>query len=199
MNYPKPIEDLISEFTLLPGIGRKTAERLALHVFSNMSNEDCQRFGQSFINIKKNVCVCQKCGNLSTERVCAICADQKRNSKKVMVVETVKDLFIIEKLNQYDGVYHVLNGAIDFQKGIGVEDIRIRELIERVKSENIEELILACNATLQGETTSRYIKTLLEGENVLITRLAHGLPVGGDLSYADEVTVLKALEGRIKY
>jgi recombination protein RecR len=116
-----------------------------------------------------------------------------------MVVETIKDLFVIENLGQFKGVYHVLNGAIDFTNGIGVEDIRIAELIERVKTSNIKEVILACNATLQGETTSRYIKTLLEGYDVLVTRLAHGLPIGGDLSYADEMTVLKALEGRIKY
>ena len=199
MNYPKPIEDLIGEFCLLPGIGRKTAERLALHVFSNMSNEDCQRFGQSFINIKKDVCACKICGNLSSNETCEICLDNTRDKSKVLVVETVKDLFIIEKLNEYKGVYHVLNGAIDFQRGIGVDDIRIKELIDRVKTNSVNEVILACNATLQGETTSRYIKALLEPYDVLVTRLAHGIPVGGDLSYADEVTVLKALEGRIKY
>jgi recombination protein RecR len=116
-----------------------------------------------------------------------------------MVVETVKDLFVLEKLGQFRGVYHVLNGAIDFTQGIGVEDIRIAELLSRVKNEHIKEVILACNATLQGETTARYIKTLLEDSDVLVTRLAHGLPIGGDLSYADEMTVLKALEGRIKY
>ena len=199
MEYPKPIEDLISSFMRLPGIGRKTAERLALYVFSNMSSEDAKAFGNSFIKIKENVHQCSICANLCTNDICDICADETRDKSQIMVVETVKVLFVLEKLGQYRGVYHVLNGAIDFTNGIGVEDIRIAELLSRVKNENIKEVILACNATLQGETTARYIKTLLESSDVLVTRLAHGLPIGGDLSYADEMTVLKALEGRIKY
>lgn len=199
MNYPKPIEDLISQFMLLPGIGRKTAERLTLYVFSNMDNKDCQRFGQSFINIKASCKPCKICGNLSVNETCEICSNNERDHTQVMVVESVKDLYVIEKLEIYKGVYHILGGAIDFTNGIGVDDIRINELIDRVKSGTIKELVLATNATLQGETTARYIKTLLEGENVLITRLAHGLPVGADLSYADEVTVLKSFEGRLKY
>lgn len=199
MDYPKPIEDLISNFMRLPGVGRKTAERLALYVYSNMSLEDAQSFGESFINIKKNLHVCPICGSLTEHEKCDICQDEKRDHSTVMVCETVKDLFVLEKLGQYRGVYHVLNGAIDFSNGIGVEDIRIAELLERVKNGGIKEVILATNATLQGETTSRYIKTLLEDSDVKITRIAHGLPVGGDLSYADEMTVLKALEGRVNY
>lgn len=199
MEYPKPIEDLISSFMRLPGIGRKTAERLALYVYSNMSDEEAKTFGQSFIKLKENVHACSICGNLSCDPICPICSDPTRDKTQIMVVETVKDLFVLEKLGQFRGVYHVLNGAIDFTQGIGVEDIRIAELLSRVKNEHIKEVILACNATLQGETTARYIKTLLEDSDVLVTRLAHGLPIGGDLSYADEMTVLKALEGRIKY
>ena len=199
MDYPKPIENLIANFMRLPGVGRKTAERLALYVYSNMSLDDAKSFGESFINIKKNLHTCPICGNLTEDDKCEICKDSSRDKSKVMVVETVKDLFVIEKLGQYKGLYHVLNGAIDFSNGIGVEDIRIAELLERVKNEDIKEIILACNATLQGETTSRYIKTLLEDSDVLVTRIAHGLPIGGDLSYADEMTVLKALEGRVKY
>jgi len=199
MDYPKPIEDLITSFMRLPGIGKKTAERLALYVYSSMDEKEAQEFGQTFINIKKNVHQCKICGNLSEHDICDICSDPSRQKDVIMVVETVKDLFVLEKLGQFKGVYHVLNGAIDFTNGIGVEDIRIAELLQRVKDGNIKEVILACNATLQGETTSRYIKTLLEDSDVLVTRLAHGLPIGGDLSYADEMTVLKALEGRIKY
>lgn len=199
MNYPKPIEDLISSFMRLPGIGKKTAERLSLYVYSNMSDEDASLFGKHFIDLKKNLHVCPCCGSLTEKQLCDICSSNERDHSQIMVVETVKDLFVIENLGQFKGVYHVLNGAIDFTNGIGVEDIRIAELIERVKTSNVKEVILACNATLQGETTSRYIKTLLEGYDVLVTRLAHGLPIGGDLSYADEMTVLKALEGRIKY
>jgi recombination protein RecR len=199
MNYPKPIEDLISSFMRLPGIGKKTAERLSLYVYSNMSDEDASLFGKHFIDLKKNLHVCPCCGSLTEKQLCDICSSNERDHSQIMVVETIKDLFVIENLGQFKGVYHVLNGAIDFTNGIGVEDIRIAELIERVKTSNIKEVILACNATLQGETTSRYIKTLLEGYDVLVTRLAHGLPIGGDLSYADEMTVLKALEGRIKY
>jgi len=199
MDYPKPIEDLIANFMRLPGIGRKTSERLAMYVFSNMSLEEANNFAKSFIDIKKNLHVCPICGNLTENDICDICNDPNRDKTQIMVCENVKDLFVLESLGQYKGVYHVLNGAIDFSNGIGVEDIRIAELLERVKNGTVKEVILACNATLQGETTSRYIKTLLEESDVKITRIAHGLPVGGDLSYADEMTVLKALEGRIKY
>ncbi len=199
MDYPKPIEDLIANFMRLPGIGRKTSERLAMYVFSNMSLEEANNFANSFINVKKNLHTCPICGNLTENDICDICNDPNRDKTQIMVCENVKDLFVLERLGQYKGVYHVLNGAIDFSNGIGVEDIRIAELLERVKNGTVKEVILACNATLQGETTSRYIKTLLEESDVKITRIAHGLPVGGDLSYADEMTVLKALEGRIKY
>ncbi len=199
MKYPNSIEELISSFMRLPGIGRKTAERLSLYVYSNMSEKDADTFANCFINIKKNLHMCPICGNLTEDDICSICADKTRDKSVIMVCETVKDLFVLENLGQYKGVYHVLNGAIDFSNGIGVEDIRIKELIERVKKGNVKEVILACNATLQGETTARYIKTLLSDTDVLVTRIAHGIPIGGDLSYADEMTVLKALEGRLKY
>ena len=199
MDWPKPIEDLIESFMLLPSVGKKTAERFALYCFSNMNQSALEKFSTSFINLKKGVCACKICGNLSTNDICDICSNPKRDKSTIMVCENVKDLFVLEKLGQYNGVYHVLGGAIDFSKGIGVEDIHIKELIDRVKDGNVKEVILASNATLQGETTARYIKTLLEDYSVLVTRLAHGLPIGGDISYADEMTVLKALEGRNKY
>ncbi|MGM9971640.1 MAG: recombination mediator RecR [Anaeroplasmataceae bacterium] len=199
MEYPKSITDLIESFRHLPSIGAKTAERLALYVYSNMSEEDTNSFANNLINIKKNLKKCSICGNLTENDICEICADNERDKNTIMVVETVKDLFVLEKLNVFKGLYHVLNGAINFQQGIGVEDLEISSLIERVKKENIKELIIATNATLEGETTARYIKALLEDYDINITRIAHGLPVGGDITYADEVTVLKALEGRRNY
>lgn len=199
MDYPKSIQKLIESFQTLPGIGKKSAERLALHVYSSMSKEDAQEFAQNLSFVKENLHTCKLCGNLTEGEICQICENQERKKDHIMVVESVKDLFVLEKLGVYKGVYHVLNGAIDFSNGIGVEDINIPSLIDRVKSGEVKEIILACNATLEGETTSRYIKVLLEGFDIKITRIAHGLPVGGDISYADQVTVLKALEGRRNY
>lgn len=199
MDYPKPIIDLIESFKKLPSIGNKTAERLALYVYSNFDLNDVNEFSRSLVNVKKNLKKCKICNGLSTSDICDICSDSTRNKKSVMVVENAKDLFVLEKLNVFDGVYHVLNGAISFQNGIGVDDIEINSLIEKIKEGNITELIIATNATVEGETTARYIKALLESYNIKITRIAHGLPVGGDLTYADEITVLKALEGRREY
>lgn len=199
MEYPKAILDLIESFKKLPSIGSKSAERLAMYVYSNLSEEEINDFSQRLINVKKNLHRCKKCGNLCEGEICEICANPKRDPKTIMVVETIKDLYVLERLNVFNGLYHVLNGAISFQNGIGVEDIEIASLIERCKNENIDEIIIATNATLEGETTARYIKALLEDSNINITRIAHGLPVGGDISYADEVTVLKALEGRKEY
>lgn len=199
MEYPKAVNDLVESFSMLPGIGKKTALRLALHVYSNVSRSKTEFFAKSLLAVKEDIVSCKICGNLSEGEVCPICADSNRDASKVMVVESVKDLYVLEALGVYKGLYHVLNGAIDFSLGIGVDDINIKSLIERAKEGNIKEIILACNATLEGETTSRYIKALLEGIDVKVTRIAHGIPVGGDLSYADQTTVLKALEGRRDY
>ena len=199
MEYPKSIQNLIEAFQTLPGIGKKSAERLALHVYSSMKLEDAEKFASSLVDVKQKLHSCKICGNLTEGEICPICSNPDRLKNHLMVVEHVKDLFVLEKLDVFKGVYHVLNGAIDFSNGIGVEDINIPSLIERVKQGEIKEIILACNATLEGETTSRYIKTLLDGYDVKITRIAHGLPVGGDISFADQVTVLKALEGRRNY
>lgn len=199
MEYPKSITDLMESFSKLPSIGKKTAERLAMYVYSNFSIEDSEQFARNILDIKKNLKSCSICGNLSEEDTCQVCKDTNRNKKLVMVVETVKDLFVLEKLSSFSGVYHVLNGAINFSAGIGVEDLEIASLIKRIREEKIEEIILATNATVEGETTARYIKALLIDDEVSVTRIAHGLPVGGDLTYADEMTVLKALEGRRKY
>lgn len=199
MEYPKAILDLIESFKKLPSIGSKTAERLSMYVYSNLEMEDIEEFSKALINVKKNLHKCKVCGNLCEGEECEICSSDKRDHNTIMVVENIKDLYVIERLNVFNGVYHVLNGAINFQKGIGVEDLTINELINRAKGSDIKEIIIATNATLEGETTARYLKTLLEDTNAKVTRIAHGLPVGGDINYADEITVLKALEGRRDY
>lgn len=200
MDYPKQIKDLIECFQYLPGIGKKTAERLAIYAFSDMDEENIKRLSGALIEVKDSLYICPKCGNVSsTEGLCEICQDETRDFKTIMVVESIKDLFIMERMQSYHGVYHVIGGAINLASGIGVEDLNINSLIERVKNENIKEVILATNATTEGETTARYIKILLEELDVTVTRIAHGLPFGGDISYADELTLLKAIEGRRNY
>ena len=200
MDYPKPIKDLIDGYLALPGIGKKTAERLALFTFSEMDEETTKRLGEAIINVKSNLYHCPICHNISeTNDSCEICQDETRNKETIMVVETIKDVFIMEKMQEYKGLYHVLGGAINFAAGIGVDDINIDSLINRVKAGGVKELIIATNATTEGETTARYLKALLEEYDVYISRIAHGLPFGADISYADEMTLLKAIEGRRKY
>lgn len=199
MKYPKALINLIEDFSLLPSVGKKTAERFALHVYTKMLEEDVTRFSNDLLNVKNNIKICEHCGNISENELCDICSDDSRNHHQIMVVETIKDLFVIENVNLYNGIYHVLNGAISFSKGISVNDLNIESLLEIVKSGEVEEVILATNATLEGETTARYIKELLNDYNVKITRIAHGLPVGGEMSYADDMTLLKAMEGRREY
>ena len=200
MDYPKPIKELIEGYLSLPGIGKKTAERLALYTFSQMSDEDTKRLGDAIINVKSSLYRCPKCHNISESLdLCEVCSDLTRDQSLVMVVESIKDVFIIERMGEFKGVYHVLDGAINFASGIGVDDINIASLIKRVSNKDIKEIILATNATIEGETTARYIKVMLEEYDVYVSRIAHGLPFGGDISYADEMTLLKALEGRRKY
>lgn len=199
MKYPKALMNLIEDFSLLPSVGKKTAERYALHIYTKMLDIDVEKFANDMLEVKNNIKICEKCGNISENDLCEICSDESRNHKQIMVVETIKDLFVIENVNLYNGIYHVLNGAISFSKGIGVNDLNINSLLESVKNNQIEEVILATNATLEGETTSRYIKELLNNYDVKITRIAHGLPVGGEMSYADDMTLLKAMEGRREY
>ena len=199
MKYPKALIKLIEDFSMLPSVGKKTAERYALYVYTKMLEEDVLNFSKDLVDVKQNIKICECCGNISEEPICSICSDESRNKKQILVVETIKDLFVIENVNQYNGIYHVLNGAISFSKGIGVNDLNINSLIDNVKNGGVEEIILATNATLEGETTARYIKELLNGYDIKITRIAHGLPVGGEMSYADDMTLLKAMEGRREY
>lgn len=199
MKYPQALEDLIECFTHLPSIGRKSAERFALYCLNHMDEAEIIDFSNALIGIKRDIHICPECGNISEGDLCSICRDEKRNHRQILVVESIKDLFTMEKINDYHGIYHVLNGAISFSKGVGINDLNINSLIDKAKKHEIDEVILATNATLEGETTARYIKELLNEYSIVVTRIAYGLPVGGDISYADEMTVLKAFEGRREY
>lgn len=197
--YPSALENLIEAFSKLPSVGKKTAERYALYVFTKMPEEDITDFSNSLISLHKDITICPSCGNIAENGLCSICSDETRDKSQILVVESIKDLYKIESVGEYNGIYHVLGGVISFSKGIGINDLNINSLTEKVKSGSVKELILATNATLEGETTARYIRELLNDSNVKITRLAHGLPVGGDLTYSDEMTILKAFEGRREY
>ncbi len=197
--YPQSILNLINSFASLPGVGNKTAERYAFYVLNNLNIEDIDEFVTNLKNVKENIKHCKICGNLSEDDICDICKDSKRDHSIVMVVENERDVLSLEKLDEYKGVYHILGGAITFSKGISAADLNIDSLINRVKEGQIKEIILATNATLEGETTARYLKELLNDYEIKISRIAYGLPVGQDLVYADQMTLLKALEGRREY
>lgn len=198
MSYYSPsIEKLIESFEKLPSIGHKTAARLAFHVLEQ-TNEQTEEFINSIINAKKNLKYCSKCYNISDTNPCPICANDKRDSTKICVVEDVRDIIAMEKTHEYKGKYHVLHGAISPMNGIGPDDIRIKELITRLHTEKIEEIILATNPRVEGEATAMYISKLVKPLGIKVTRIAHGIPVGGDLEYADEITLIKAMEGRVE-
>ena len=197
--YPDALENLIESFEHLPSVGRKTAERYALYTFMRMEDYQITDFSNALLSLKKDIHICPSCGNISEEDLCKVCQDNTRNHRLILVVESIKDLYTLEALNSYKGIYHVLGGAISFSKGITTENLNIESLEEKVKNGLVDEIILATNATIEGETTSRYIRELLKGYDVKITRIAHGLPVGGDISYLDEMTILKAMEGRREY
>lgn len=198
MSYYSPsIEKLIESFEKLPSIGHKTAARLAFHVLEQ-SKEQTQEFIDSIINAKANLKYCSICYNISDTDPCPICANEKRDGSKICVVEDVRDIIAMEKTHEYKGKYHVLHGAISPMNGIGPNDIRIKELITRLGTEKIEELILATNPRVEGEATAMYISKLVKPLGIKVTRIAHGIPVGGDLEYADEITLIKALEGRVE-
>lgn len=195
MKYPETIQNLIECFKKLPSIGEKTAERLALSTL-DMDEEVTNLFAKSLKDIKTKIKRCEKCNNLSEDSLCEICKNKNRNKKIICVVEEPKNVILFEKLNIYDGYYHVLDGLISPIDGINPEDINIDTLIKRVKEEKIEELILALKPTIEGETTSLYISKLLEKENVKITKIAHGIPLGADIDYVDSLTLEMALENR---
>ena len=195
MNYPKTIKDLIECFKKLPGIGEKTAERLTLSTLE-IDNEVLDLFSESLKNVKTKIKRCNKCNNLSEDELCEICKMKDRDLKTICVVEDVKNVMIFEKVGTYKGLYHVLDGLISPLDGINPNDINISSLIERIKNENIHEIILALKPSIEGETTSLYISKLLEQENVKITKLAHGIPIGVDMEYIDTLTLEMALEDR---
>lgn len=192
--YSKQINQLVEALSRLPGIGSKTAQRLAFHIL-NMPKEDANRLAESISQARENVRYCKQCFTLTDEDICPICRDEKRNHKVIMVVENTRDLAAYEKTGKFDGVYHVLHGAISPMLGIGPADIRLKELMQRLQGE-VDEVIIATNSSLEGETTAMYISKLIKPSGIKVTRIASGVPVGGDLEYIDEVTLLRALEGR---
>ena len=192
--YSNQISRLIEELSCLPGIGSKSAARLAFHLI-HMSVEDVERLASTMVEARKNVRYCKSCCTLTDQELCPICSNNKRDHRTVMVVENTRDLAAYEKTGKYDGVYHVLHGAISPMLGIGPEDIKLKELIERL-SGDVEEVIMATNSSLEGETTAMYISKLIKPAGIKVSRIASGVPVGGDLEYIDEVTLLRALEGR---
>ncbi len=194
--YSSQISKLIEQLSSLPGIGSKTAQRLAFHIV-NMPLEKVQALSDSIINAKKNVRYCKECFTMTDQELCPICANPKRNHKVIMVVENTRDLAAYEKTGKYDGVYHVLHGAISPMLGIGPADIRLKELMTRLQGD-VEEVIIATNSSLEGETTAMYISKLIKPTGIKVSRIASGVPVGGDLEYIDEVTLLRALEGRVE-
>ena len=193
--YSKQISRLIAELSSLPGIGAKSAQRLAFHIL-NMPSEEVSRLAGTLVEARNNVHYCKECFTLTDAEVCPICGNPKRNHKQIMVVEDTRDLAAYEKTGKYDGVYHVLHGAISPMQGIGPGDIRLKELIQRLQREDADEVIIATNSSLEGETTAMYISKLLKPTGIRVTRIASGVPVGGDLEYIDEVTLLRALDGR---
>ncbi|MCD4714689.1 MAG: recombination mediator RecR [Clostridiales bacterium] len=195
MKYIPAISRLIDEFARLPGIGRKTAQRLAFHIINQDASEAVQ-FAEAIMDAKRKVHFCEKCFNLTEETLCDICNDQKRDPYIMCVVESPRDLLAIENTKEFHGYYHVLHGAISPMEGIGPNEIKIRELILRLQNDETKELIVATNPSIEGEATAMYISKLLKGTDIKVSRLAHGIPVGGDLEYADEVTLAKAIEGR---
>lgn len=192
--YSKYINKLIEEFAKLPGVGTKSAQRLAFHML-NMPDEQVRAFTDSIVNAKKNVRYCKSCYTLTDEEVCPICRSSKRDGSVIMVVENTRDLAAYEKTGKYDGVYHVLHGAISPALGIGPNDIKLKELIERLRGD-VKEVIISTNSSVEGEATALYISKLIKPSGVKVSRIASGVPVGGDLEYIDEVTLLRALEGR---
>ena len=192
--YSSQISQLVEQLASLPGIGAKTAQRLAFHIL-NMPQDHVDALASAIVSAKKNVKYCKCCYNLTDQEICPICSDTSRDHKTIMVVENTRDLVAYEKTGKYSGVYHVLHGAISPILGIGPNDIRLKELMVRLEKD-VDEVIIATNSSLEGETTAMYISKLIKPTGIKVTRIASGVPVGGDLEYIDEVTLLRALQGR---
>ena len=196
MSYYSPsIEKLIESFEKLPSIGHKTAVRLAFHML-DLNEDDTKEFINSIVNAKKNLKFCSKCFNISDTDPCPICSSPKRDNSVICVVEDVRDILAMERTHEFKGVYHVLHGTISPMNGIGPEDIKIKELLNRIGQDEIKEIIVATNPRVEGEATAIYLSKIIKPLGIKVTRIAHGIPVGGDLEYTDEITLTKALEGR---
>lgn len=197
LSYARSMQSLIKEFSRMPGIGTKTAERLAFYVLK-LPQEDAERLSRSILKVKSTIRFCKICNNLSEGDVCLICHDEGRDKSLVCVVEEPNDVSAVEKIGKFNGIYHVLLGRLSPLDGIGPEALKIKELVERVKQGKIRELIIATNSDTEGETTALYIAKLFKPYGLRITRLAYGIPVGSDLKYADQATLMKAIEGRLE-
>jgi recombination protein RecR len=194
--HAAPIEILIEKFEQLPGIGRKSAERIAFHILDSMSPEEVTSMASGIMDAKTKIFTCPICQNFTDTAPCAICSSPKRDHSVICVVENPKDVAAIEKTKEYHGLYHVLHGALSPMDGISPEDIKIKELLMRLSDSEIQEVIMATNPTVSGTATAVYLSKLIRPMNIRVTRIAHGIPVGGDLEYADEITLIKAMEGR---
>ncbi len=196
--YPEKLQNLINSLSKLPGIGNKSAQRIALNIV-DMECSDAKHISDAIVDVKENISYCINCFNLTDEDICKICSDAKRDENVICVIDTVRDLIAIERTREYKGCYHVLHGVISPLNGISPSDIKIKELIKRVEDGDVKEVILANSPTLEGESTAIYISNMLKSKLNNVTRIAHGVPIGGDLEFADEITLLKSIEGRKKY
>ena len=197
MKELKSVTKLIESFSRLPGVGHKSAEKMAYSVLE-MDDEDVEVFSEALVELKQNVHRCPICGTFTEDEICEICSDESRDKTKIIVVSYPKDVFSFEKLGVYNGRYHVLGGVLSAVNGVGINDLNISGLEKRIKEDGVQEIIIATNPTTEGETTALYLARILEKDNVNVTRLAYGLPMGGHLEYADSLTLSKALEGRKK-
>ena len=195
--YTGPITRLIEEFSKLPGVGRKTAQRLAFHII-NMNTNDVEALSKAIIEAKREIKYCSVCCNITDTDPCPICSNTARDQSVICVVEDVRDVVAMEKTHEFKGVYHVLHGSISPMNGVGPDDIKIKELLARLMDGTVKEVILATNPRVEGEATAMYLSKLIKPLGIKVTRIAHGIPVGGDLEYTDEVTLSRALEGRIQ-
>lgn len=195
MDYPKSLTKLIEEFARLPGVGKKSASKMAFSLI-DMRKDEAMELAKAIVEMKNKLGLCKRCHHLSEEALCTICQNQRRDGSIICVVDTPRDLLAIERAREYRGLYHVLHGRISPLEGVRPKDLFIDDLLKRLEKEGVKEVILANSPTLEGESTAIYLSKLLEGKVGLITRIAHGVPIGGDLEFADEVTLLKAMEGR---
>lgn len=198
MNYPNSLNNLVESFKKLPGIGEKTAERLSFSIVNDFKSEDVDLFSKSLKDVKEKLKKCERCGNLTEDTLCEICKDKKRNNNTLCVVEDTKNIMLFERLSVFKGVYHVLGNLISPLNGVGPEDINIEKLLERVKKEEIKEVVIAIKPTIEGETTSLYITKMLEDMEVVVSKIAHGIPVGTDMEYLDPLTLEMAMLDRKK-